>query len=161
MILPIIFFVDFRTVMASSHLSVVEFRRFNENAKIPHKATTGSAGLDLYSAERIVVPPFGGKGIVSTELGLKLPANTCGIIMSRSGLCIEKSVTVFSGLIDADFRGPIKLIIFNHGNEEFVVDCNMRLAQIVIYSIIDPLLIETRDLGHTERGKHGFGSTGL
>ena len=103
------------------HLTVVEFKRFSENANIPHKATVGAAGIDLYSAENISVPPYGGKGVVSTDIGVKLPSGTCGIIMSRSGLCINHSVTVFSGLIDRDFTGPIKLVIFNHGNREYEI----------------------------------------
>ena len=143
------------------HLTVVEFKRFSENANIPHKATSDAAGIDLYSAENISVPPCGGKGIVSTDIGIKLPSGTCGIIMSRSGLCINNSVTVFSGLIDRDYTGPIKLVIFNHGNREFHVNRNMRLAQLVIHKVVDPMLIETKNLGQTERGDNGFGSTGV
>ena len=76
----------------------------------------GSARIDLYSAER--------------DVGVKLPSGTCGIMMSRSGLCINNSVTVFSGLIDQDYIGPINLVTFDNGNREFYVDRNMRLAQI-------------------------------
>ena len=142
-------------------LTVVEFKRFSNNATLPCKATPGSAGLDLYSAECVSVPAYGGKAVVNTDIGLKLPSNTCGIIMSRSGLCISNSVTVFSGLIDRDYTGPIKLVIFNHGPQEFVVERNMRLAQLVIQRIVEPALIEVKDLGTTERGDRGFGSTGV
>ena len=58
------------------HLTVVEFKRFSENATIPHKATVGSAGIDLYSVECISVPPYSGKGVVSTDIGVKLPSET-------------------------------------------------------------------------------------
>ena len=142
-------------------LTVVEFKCFSQNATLPCKATPGSAGLDLYSAESVSVPPHGGKAVVSTDIGIKLPSNTCGVIMSRSGLVINNSVTVFSGLIDSDYTGPIKLVIFNHGPQEFVVERNMRLAQLVIQRIVEPALIEVRDLGTTERGEKGFGSTGI
>ena len=142
-------------------LTVVEFKRFTQNATLPCKATPGSAGLDLYSAESVSVPPHGGKAVVTTDIGIKLPSNTCGVIMSRSGLVINNSVTVFSGLIDSDYTGPIKLVIFNHGPQEFVVERNMRLAQLVIQRIVEPALIEVRDLGTTERGEKGFGSTGI
>ena len=142
-------------------LTVVEFKRFTQNATLPCKATPGSAGLDLYSAESVSVPPHGGKAVVSTDIGIKLPSNTCGVIMSRSGLVINNSVTVFSGLIDSDYTGPIKLVIFNHGPQEFIVERNMRLAQLVIQRIVEPALIEVRDLGTTERGEKGFGSTGI
>ena len=81
--------------------------------------------------------------------------------MSRSGLVINNSVTVFSGLIDSDYTGPIKLVIFNHGPQEFVVERNMRLAQLFIQRIVEPALIEVRDLGTTERGEKGFGLTGI
>ena len=81
--------------------------------------------------------------------------------MSRSGLVINNSVTVFSGLIDSDYTGPIKSVIFDHGPQEFVVERNMWLAQLVIQRIVEPALIEVRDLGTTERGEKGFGSTGI
>ena len=132
-------------------LTVVEFKRFTQNATLPCKATPGSAGLDLYSAESVSVPPHGGKAVVSTDIGIKLPSNTCGVIMSRSGLVINNSVTVFSGLIDSDYTGPIKLVIFNHGPQEFIVERNMRLAQLVIQRIVEPALIEV--FGHDRKGR--------
>ena len=142
-------------------LTVVEFKRFSQNAAIPRRATSGSGGLDLYAAENVVVPPFGGRSVVSTDIGIKLPSNTCGVIMSRSGLCINNFVTVFSGLIDSDYTGVIKLVVLNYGTQEFEVKRNMPLAQLVINKIISPALVEVEDLGQTERGDKGFGSSGV
>ena len=141
-------------------LTVVEFTRYSANATMPSKGTPGAAGLDLYSAENSLIPA-NGKGIVSTDIGVKMPSGTCGVILSRSGLCLNRSITVFAGLIDGDYTGPIKLIIFNHGNEDFIVYQKMRIAQLLIQKIVDPMLIEVSGLDQTERGKNGFGSTGI
>ena len=140
--------------------SVVKFTRYSENAVTPVKGTPGSAGLDLYPAETCLIPA-NGKGVVSTDIGIELPANTCGIIMSRSGLCLNKSITVFSGVVDSDYTGSIKLIIFNYGKEDFLVEKGMRIAQLIIQNIVDPYLIEVSELECTLRGSRGFGSTGI
>ena len=73
----------------------------------------------------------------------------------------DRSITVFAGLIDGDYIGPIKLIIFNYGNQDFVVDQRMRIAQLLIQKIVDPLMIEVAILDEMGRGKKEFGSTGI
>ena len=140
--------------------TVVGYIKFSENCTLPVKATKGSAALDLFSADYVVVSKGGGKAIVSTDIGLELPDNTCGIIMARSGLCLNKDITVFPGLIDADYRGPIKVILFNYGDEDFIIHQGCRIAQLLIQHIVDPILLEVRELNNTQRGKGGFGSSG-
>ena len=80
--------------------------------------------------------------------------------MSRSGLCLNKDITVFPGLIDADYRGPIKVILFNCGDEDFIIHQGCRIAQLLIQHIVDPILLEVREMENTQRGKGGFGSSG-
>ena len=80
--------------------------------------------------------------------------------MSCSGLCLDKNITAFSGLKDADYRGLIKIIVFNYGKEDFVIHRGCRVAQLLLQHIVDPVLLEMRELNPTQRGKGGFGSSG-
>ena len=139
---------------------MVGYIRFSENAIVPIKATPGSAAVDLFSAENVVVPKSGGKAIISTDIGIVLPDNTCATIMSRSGLCLNHDITIFPGLIDNDYRGKIRIIVFNYGNRDFEVRQGMRIAQLLLQRILDPLLCEFKEVGPTQRGGAGFGSSG-
>ena len=79
-----------------------------------------------------------------TSLCSKLPKNRCGLVQSRSGLCLEYGITVFAGVIDCDYYVLIKIIISNYGNKDFVVTPDLRLAQLVIQRIVDPFLVEIK-----------------
>lgn len=137
-----------------------------ENAvglKLPTYATSQSAGMDLTAAldEAIEIGP-GERALIPTGLAIAMPYGFEAQIRPRSGLAINHGVTVLNspGTIDADYRGEIKVILINHGQEPFTVQRGMRIAQMVVerhthvnWSIVD-------DLDETERGEDGFGSTG-
>lgn len=138
-----------------------------ENAKglnMPAYATAQSAGLDLEAAiDTPITIAQGGRAIVPTGLAIALPEGYEAQIRPRSGLAAKNGVTVLNspGTIDADYRGEIKVILINHGQEPFVVERGMRIAQMVIaaYARVEWNVTETLD--ETARGAGGFGSTGV
>ncbi len=139
----------------------IEIVKLNPAAIIPCYAHPGDAGLDLFSIEEASISP-GETKLIKTGIAIALPANTEAQIRPRSGLALKHSVTVLNspGTIDAGYRGEIGVILINHGKKVFQVIPGMRIAQMVIASIILPKVTVVRELNRTSRGNKGFGSTG-
>jgi len=134
-------------------------KRLKPEAKLPTRATNGSAGYDLYSIAEIVLLP-GESILADTGLQVILPEGTCGMIMSRSGLAVKYGLEKGAGLIDCDYRGPIGVVLRNLGTKVFTAEAGSRIAQMVIVPILTPAVVEYD--GPSEDGTHaGFGSTGL
>lgn len=138
-----------------------------DNARVPVRGTPESAGLDLQSAENTVVKPKS-RASIRTDLSLVLPTGHCARICSRSGLSANSGVEVGAGLIDADYRGPLKIILYNHSNTPFIVNRGDRIAQLVCQTVAYPHITvaganKAADLPsplHARRSG-GFGSTGV
>lgn len=143
---------------------IVKIKLLNGNAKCPFYATLGSSGLDLCSSsiDDIIVKPFS-RVLVSTGLSIEIPLGMEAQVRSRSGLALKSGVIVLNspGTIDSDYRGEIGVILMNLSNEDFVVKCGMKIAQMVFQKVekIDIEIVE--ELSHTIRGDGGFGSTGV
>lgn len=134
------------------------FEKLHEEAIIPHYQTIGSAGLDLHSIEAAIIEP-GKWALVGTGLRINLPGGTEGQVRSRSGLAAKNGVFVLNspGTIDEDYRGEIKVILYNANDSTFSVEKGDRIAQLVIapvYKLAGHTLDNTRE-------DNGFGSTGL
>ncbi len=131
--------------------------------QLPTYATEQSAGMDLSAAltEALELGP-GDRALIPTGLSIALPTGYEAQIRPRSGLAVKNGVTVLNspGTIDADYRGEIKVILINHGQEPFTIERGMRIAQMVVekYETVGWEVVETLD--DTERGEAGFGSTG-
>lgn len=128
---------------------------------MPTKATTGSAGYDLYSVEELTIEA-GCRAMINTGIILEIPEGLEGQIRSRSGLAIKHGISVLNspGTIDSDYRGEIKVILYNSGKESFLVQPGMRIAQLVFSQYMNCMFVLSDNLTHTERGVGGFGSTG-
>ncbi|PJB69425.1 MAG: dUTP diphosphatase [Alphaproteobacteria bacterium CG_4_9_14_3_um_filter_47_13] len=130
---------------------------------IPTYATEQAAGMDLTAAleEAIELAP-GERALIPTGVSIALPPGYEAQIRPRSGLALKYGVTVLNtpGTIDADYRGEIKVILINHGQEDFTVERGMRIAQMVIAHHINVEWKVVKTLNETERGAGGFGSTG-
>jgi len=140
----------------------VTFFPFTSNATIPTRGSAHSAGLDLSCAEERIIPA-GRCGVVTTDLGVELPLGTYGWVTSRSGLA-AKGIVVQGGIIDSDYRGDIRIILYNQTDTDFVVRKYDRVAQMIVQSFKFPLAIfsaDPKEMGKTQRGTNGFGSTGL
>lgn len=130
---------------------------------LPHYATEQSAGMDLCAAvaEPLTLEP-GERALIPTGLALALPQGYEAQVRPRSGLALKNGVTVLNspGTVDADYRGEVKVILANLGNEPFEVTRGMRIAQMVIAAHAHVAWEQVDDLDDTERGAGGFGSTG-
>jgi dUTP pyrophosphatase len=110
----------------------------------------------------VVIGP-GKRALIPTGFAIALPEGYEGQVRPRSGLATEHGVTVLNapGTIDADYRGEVKVPLINHGERDFVVTRGMRIAQLVVAAVAPAVLVEVPELGETERGQGGFGSTGF
>jgi len=128
-------------------------------AKLPIKATTDSAGYDLYSAEAKVIEP-GNRSFISTKIKIQMPKQCFGQLLSRSSLA-KQGVDVAAGLIDSDYTGEIKVLLVNNSNEMFPILPGDRIAQLVVMTKQNTTAyIAPFDSFSTIRGNHGFGSSG-
>lgn len=128
---------------------------------IPAYATEGAAGFDLAAAETLILPA-GEHRLVGTGFAIALPPGFEAQLRPRSGLAAKHGVTVLNapGTIDSDYRGEVKVLLVNLGDEQFSVERGMRIAQIVFASVARVRVEEFSLAGETRRGAGGFGSTG-
>jgi dUTP pyrophosphatase len=128
---------------------------------LPAYATAGAAGMDVVSAEEVVIAP-GARHAVATGLALAIPAGFEIQVRPRSGLALKHGITVPNtpGTIDSDYRGELKVILINHGTEPFAIARGDRVAQLVLAPVVQAAWDEVEALDATERGAGGFGSTG-
>ena len=130
------------------------------HAIAPMRATEGSAGYDLSSAVDAVIPP-NGRLAVSTGIAIGLPEGTYGRVAPRSGLAYKFGIDVFAGVIDQDYRGEVKCILYNSGDQPFVITTGDRICQLILEVIKIPDVAVVLEIDDTERGAGGFGSTGV
>lgn len=140
--------------------TVLQVKRLSGESVLPIRGSPFSAGYDLASAEQTVIKA-GGKGIVKTDLSIACPHGTYARIAPRSGLAVKKFIDVGAGVVDADYRGPVGVVLFNFGTEDFIVEKGDRVAQLILEKISMVDAIEVEELTDTERGAGGFGSTGV
>jgi dUTP pyrophosphatase len=128
---------------------------------LPNYATHGSAGMDLLSTEDVTIR-VGEYKMVATGICIALPEGYEAQVRPRSGFAAKHGVTVLNtpGTIDSDYRGEIKVILINHGKEDFVITKGMRIAQMVIARYEQVKIQEVDSMDETSRGGGGFGSTG-
>ncbi len=141
----------------------VLIRKINSKAQLPNYKTDGSSGMDLMALiEKPIKIKSQESALVPTGISIAIPKDTEVQIRPRSGLAAKSSISVLNtpGTIDSDYRGEIKIILFNHGKEEFIINNKDRVAQMVLLPIIKAEFEEVEDLPKTLRGSGGFGSTG-
>jgi dUTP pyrophosphatase len=138
-------------------MEAVFIKRLSEKATLPTRGSQDAAGLDLYSAEEVTIPP-NGRMTVRTDIAISPPAGTYGRIASRSGLTRDFGIVTLAGVVDADYRGNIFVLLFNFGKEEFKVKEHDRIAQIIFEFYRKAHVIESHELSETERGSKAFGS---
>ena len=142
-------------------MSVLRVKRLSENAVLPVRGSGLAAGYDLASAEDIVIPARG-KAIAKTDLAMAIPLGHYGRIAPRSGFSWKKHTDIGAGVIDADYRGNVGVVIFNHSEEDISVSQGDRIAQLILEQISTPVVEDVEgDLDDTQRGEGGFGSTGM
>jgi len=138
-------------------------KKLNPKVELPKYKTEGSSGMDLKALieNPIIIKPQS-YVLIPTGLSIAIPEDTEIQIRPRSGLAAKSSISVLNtpGTIDSDYRGEIKIILFNHGKEEFTVNNGDRIAQMILMPVLKAQFEEIKELPKTVRGSGGFGSTG-
>ncbi|KKY15479.1 putative dutpase [Phaeomoniella chlamydospora] len=134
-------------------------KRLSPKAQAPTRGSDFAAGYDIYSAHDTVIPGRG-KALVDTDLAIAVPEGTYGRIAPRSGLASKHFIDTGAGVIDADYRGQVKVLLFNHAEADFQIKQGDRIAQLVLERIYTPDVVVVEELEESVRGAGGFGSTG-
>ena len=144
-------------------MAKVLVKRLNPKVELPAYKTSGASGMDLMAfIDRPIKITPKSSCLVPTGLAIAFSEDYEIQIRPRSGLAVKNNITVLNtpGTIDSDYRGEIKIILFNHGNEEFIINNKDRVAQMILSPVIKMNLEEADDLPESIRGEGGFGSTG-
>ncbi len=139
----------------------VPVRLLHPAARLPRVAHPGDAGADLCAVEEVVIPP-GERREVGTGIALAIPAGYAGFVQPRSGLAFRHGIMVVNspGLIDAGYRGEVRVALYNSGREPFAIAVGDRIAQLVIQKVEEARFLAVSDLPESARGAGGFGSSG-
>lgn len=153
---------NYKKIIGKSNLFVAKIRRLSKTAKLPEKMTPHSSGYDIFAdlpKDVIILPKD--IALIPTGFSLEIPQGYEAQIRPRSGLAINHKIGILNspGTIDSDYRGEVKIITFNFGDENFIVKPNMRIAQMVFSKVEDTILEESISLSKTERDSGGFGHT--
>ena len=144
-------------------MTKIQIKKLSNSVSIPKYETSGSSGMDIaaHIENNIIINP-GEKALVSTGFSVAIPRGYEIQIRPRSGLAAKNNISVLNtpGTIDSDYRGEIKVILYNHGDKKFLINNTDRIAQLVLTPVIKMNLVETDKLPETVRGEGGFGSTG-
>lgn len=140
-------------------MNYLQVTRTDPAATLPTRSNPTDAGLDLYALDDVHLGPSG-RAIIPTGIAVAIPAGCYGKIEGRSGLAARDGVAPLGGVIDADYRGEVQVILVNHSRNNWYAKPGDRIAQLVILPIVTPDVVEVGELPGTERGDGGLGSTG-
>lgn len=140
-----------------SHLFQV--KQITATSKVPQRQTENSAGYDIYSDESYILLP-GERHTFDTGVAMAIPKGYVGLVMSRSGSAVKNGIEKGAGVIDSDYRGELKVLLYNHSDESYPICRGDRIAQMLIVPVFQEQPIIVEELDSTERGEGGFGSTG-
>ena len=137
--------------------------RLRDGAVLPSRAHSGDAGFDLSACEEVTIG-VGERAAVGTGIAVEIPEGHAGLVVPRSGLALRHGISMVNapGVIDAGYRGEVRLLLLNTDSESpFTVEPGMRVGQLLVVPVADVDVVETDEVTVTERGVGGFGSSGL
>ena len=144
-------------------MSTIRVKKLHDNAIIPTYGSQEAAGADLYACLDAPVTVAPGETVwIPTGIAMEVPRGCAGLVYARSGLACKKGLAPANkvGVVDSDYRGPVTVVLYNHGSEPQTIAHGERIAQMVITPVLTPAYMEADDLSDTGRGQGGFGSTG-
>ena len=130
-----------------------------EGGSLPEYTSAGAAGADLRASEAVDIPP-GGRAAVPTALRLQIPPGHVGLVWPRSGLAVRHGIDTLAGVVDSDYRGEVRVVLVNHGDEPFHIARGDRVAQLLVQRVERAAFTAVASVDETDRGAGGFGSTG-
>ena len=144
---------------ANPELRHLSFKRLDPAATLPTRGSSQAAGLDIFSIEAVVIEPKQ-RSLVRTGLAVAIPEGYYGRVAPRSGLAVQKGLDVLAGVIDSDYRGEVRCLLYNAGDEAIHLPAQTKICQLIIEKIITPDAAWADEISDTDRGSGGFGSTG-
>jgi dUTP pyrophosphatase len=138
----------------------IQIKKLNSDAIIPQYAHAHDAGMDLYACESMVIKA-GERGVVPTGIAMAIPSGYVGLIWDKSGMAAKFGLKTMAGVIDAGYRGEVKIVMHNLSSADYTVKAGEKIAQMLIQPVLQMPLVEVESLDDTSRGVGGFGSTGL
>lgn len=145
-------------------MNTIKIKKLHPNAILPTYGTAEAAGADLYACldEPVTVAP-GKTAWIPVGFAMEVPKGCAGLVYARSGLACKKGLAPANkvGVIDSDYRGPVTVVLYNHGDQPQTVCHGERIAQMVITPVLTPSYEEAQELTNTVRNQGGFGSTGM
>jgi dUTP pyrophosphatase len=148
-----------KPVAVNSGPGLLNFKRLDQRAVLPSRGSSLSAGLDIYTIEDLTIRP-GERALAQTGLAVAIPKGFYGRLAPRSGLATQKGLDTLAGVIDADYRGEIRCLLYNAGDETINLPAQSKICQLIIEKIITPAAVWADEISETDRGSGGFGSTG-
>ena len=136
----------------------LKVKKMSPDAKLPLYGHKGDAGMDLFSSLEYVLPK-GEVFAVPTGIQIEIPKGYVGLIWDKSGVSL-KGAHRLAGVVDAGYRGEVKVVMINWGQSPFIIEKGMKIAQLLIQAVEDAEIVEVEDLDDSSRGEGGFGSTG-
>jgi dUTP pyrophosphatase len=134
-------------------------KKLVDSAQLPTRSSEAAVGYDLHSVSGYVILP-GRRAVVSTGISVQLPPGVYGRVAPRSGLAVKNGIDVGGGVIDPDYTGELKVVLFNHDQNPFVIKPGYRIAQLILERCEVPPVLEVQRVVETQRGQSGFGSSG-
>lgn len=140
--------------------SFLKVKALSETAKMPTRGSVHAAGYDMYASAACTIAA-GGRALVSTGLSIAVPTDCYARVAPRSGLAVKNGIQTGAGVVDSDYRGEVRVLLFNQGDADFTINVGDRIAQLVLERVYTPEVQQTENLEESVRGAGGFGSTGV
>lgn len=137
----------------------LRIKKLHPDAKIPSYAHPHDAGMDLFACEGVTIAP-GARALVGLGVAVEIPEGYVGLIWDKSGLSNTHGLKTLGGVVDAGYRGEVKVGLVNLGSESYTVGAGHKIAQMIIQKVEHLEIVPTEELSETARGEGGFGSTG-
>ena len=139
---------------------MLKIKKLSPTAILPSYAHADDAGLDLCADETIIIQP-GERQLIPTGLAMAIPSGYVGLIWDKSGIASQHGLKTMAGVIDAGYRGEVKILVYNLSNQPYTVQARTKIAQMLIQPVEQKRILEVPELDDTSRGAGGFGSTGM
>jgi len=144
-------------------MNILKVKKLHEHAILPLRATKDSAGADLFAClDSPLLFPAGEMRVIPTGVAVEIEPGWAGFVFGRSGLGVKHGISPSNavGVIDADYRGELRVGLINHGREDYTIQPGERIAQLILMPVALAEIVQAQELSDTERGAGGFGSTG-
>lgn len=139
---------------------MIKIKKLSEDAISPRYAHTDDAGMDFFSNETVILQPKERK-LISTGIAMAIPAGYVGLIWDKSGIASKHGIKTMAGVIDAGYRGEIKILVHNLADQPYTFEKGTKVAQMLIQPVEQRQIMEVEKFEETLRGEGGFGSTGI